>query len=511
LTGYSPRDLLDVEAFGRASEAALGALARETRGIGVLVGGVVPNPDPEGRRLHNVAALLDEGKVLSRTEKCLLPNYDVFDEARYFEPGSSVQVKSFRGHKFGVTVCEDAWGEEIISGRRIYLKDPVAELVREGAEIILNLSGSPFETSKLEHRKKIFERVASEQGIPSVYVNLVGGNDSLVFDGASFVIDRAGRLAAQAKAFEEDLVLWDTETGLGEIREAVQGEEENLLRALCLGTRDYTHKCGFRTAVIGLSGGIDSSLVATIAARALGPENVWGIAMPSAYSSGGSLTDARKLAENLGIHYQVVPIEKMYQAFLDELGPRFGGGPPDLAEENLQARVRGNILMALSNKHGHLVLSTGNKSEMAVGYCTLYGDMAGGLAVISDLSKTTVYALARHVNREAEVIPQASLTKPPSAELRPGQTDQDTLPPYDVLDPIVDDAIEESLTEAEIVARGFDPEVVKRVFGMIRANEYKRQQAAPGLKVTGRAFGLGRRYPLAMRYRLRGPEGGESV
>ncbi len=506
LLGYPPRDLLDLDALGRASEAALGLLARETRGVGVLVGAIVPNPDPEGRRLHNAAVLLDEGKILGRTEKCLLPNYDVFDEARYFQPASAVRVSSFRGHKLGVTVCEDVWSEEIVSGRRLYLKDPVAELVRQGAEIIINLSGSPFETNKFEQRKRIFERIAREQGVASVYVNLVGGNDSLVFDGASFVIDRAGRLAAQAKAFEEDLVLWDAETGLGEIREVSREEEENLLAALSLGTRDYAHKCGFRTAVIGLSGGIDSSLAAAIAARALGPENVWGVSMPSAYSSEGSLTDARKLAENLGIHYQVIPIEKIFQTFLDGLGPRFGGASPDVAEENLQARVRGNILMALSNKFGHLVLSTGNKSEIAVGYCTLYGDMVGGLAVISDLSKTAVYALARYVNREAEIIPSASLTKPPSAELRPGQKDQDTLPPYDVLDPIVDGAIEESLTEAEIVARGFDPEVVRRVFGMIRANEYKRQQAAPGLKVTGRAFGVGRRYPLAMRYRLQGPD-----
>jgi NAD+ synthase (glutamine-hydrolysing) len=506
LIGYPPRDLLDLDALGRASEAALDLLARETRGIGVLVGAVVPNLDPGGRRLHNAAVLLDDGKILDRTAKCLLPNYDVFDEARYFQPASAVQVSSFRGHKLGVTICEDAWGEEIFSGRRLYLDDPVAELVRQGAEILINLSGSPFDRNKFRQRKKIFERIAREHGVASVYVNLVGGNDSLVFDGASFVIDRAERLAAQAKAFEEDLLLWDTETGLGEIREVSREEEENLLAALTLGTRDYAHKCGFQTAVIGLSGGIDSSLAAVIAARALGPENVWGVSMPSAYSSEGSLTDARKLAENLGIHYQVIPIEKIFQTFLDELGPNFGGASPDVAEENLQARVRGNILMALSNKFGHLVLSTGNKSEVAVGYCTLYGDMAGGLAVISDLSKTAVYRLARHVNREAEIIPSATLTKPPSAELRPDQKDQDTLPPYDVLDPIVEGAIEESLTEAEIVARGFDPEVVRRVFGMIRANEYKRQQAAPGLKVTGRAFGVGRRYPLAMRYRPGGPD-----
>jgi NAD+ synthetase len=345
--------------------------------------------------------------------------------------------------------------------------------------------------------------MAREHGLASVYVNLVGGNDSLVFDGASFAIDRAGKITARAKAFEEDLVLWDLDAQRGEMRREVSNHEESLLRALVLGTRDYARKCGFRTAVVGLSGGIDSSLVAVIAARALGPENVWGVSMPSAYSSKGSLADAKRLAKNLGIAYRVIPIEKAFRTFLDELHPHFAGRAADTTEENLQARVRGNILMALSNKFGHLVLSTGNKSELAVGYCTLYGDMAGGLAVISDLPKTTVYAVARHVNRSGEVIPRACLTKAPSAELRPDQTDQDTLPPYEVLDPILEAAIEESLPKEEAVARGFDPEVVERVYAMIRANEYKRQQAAPALKVTGKAFGLGRRHPIAARYRLR--------
>jgi NAD+ synthetase len=509
LTGYPPRDLLDVNAFVRASADALRTLARETRGIGVLVGAAIPSTRATGRRVSNVAVLLDEGRVLAITRKVLLPNYDVFDEVRYFEPASSVSVRTFRGRKLGVTICEDAWAEEIFSGRRLYRKDPVEELARQGAEVILNLSASPFETGKLSHRVRIFERIAREHGLPSVYVNLVGGNDSLVFDGGSFAVDRRGRLAARAKAFEEDLVLWDLDTGRGELRRQIANTEENLLRALTLGTADYARKCGFRSAVVGLSGGIDSALVAVIAARALGPENVWGISMPSAYSSRGSLSDAKALARNLGIHYRVIPIEKAYRTFLDELNPHFGGLAPDTTEENLQARIRGNILMALSNKHGHLVLSTGNKSELAVGYCTLYGDMAGGLAVISDLPKTTVYRVARHVNRREEVIPRACLTKAPSAELRPNQTDQDTLPPYEVLDPILEAAIEESLTAEDIVARGFDPATVERVFRMIRANEYKRQQAAPGLRVTGKAFGLGRRYPIAARYRL--PEGDRGV
>jgi NAD+ synthase (glutamine-hydrolysing) len=399
-------------------------------------------------------------------------------------------------------VCEDAWAEESFSGRRLYRKDPVAELARQGAEVILNLSASPFEVGKLSHRQRIFERVAREHGIPSVYVNLVGGNDSLVFDGESFAVDRRGRVAAHASAFEEDLILWDLDTGIGDMRRPLGSTEKSLLEALVLGTRDYAHKCGFRSAVVGLSGGIDSSLVAVIAARALGPGNVWGVSMPSAYSSQGSLTDAKALAENLGIHYQVIPIEKTFRTFLDELQPQFGGLPADATEENLQARIRGNILMALSNKQGHLVLSTGNKSELAVGYCTLYGDMAGGLAVINDLPKTTVYAVSREVNREREVIPAACLTKPPSAELRPDQTDQDTLPPYEVLDPILEAAIEESLPAEEIVERGFDRSIVERVFKLIRTNEYKRQQAAPGLRVTGKAFGIGRRYPIAARYRL---------
>jgi NAD+ synthetase len=502
LTGYPPRDLLDIDAFVRASEVALKPLAAATRGIGVLVGTAVRSPRPRGRRALNVAALLDAGRVQSLTSKCLLPNYDVFDEVRYFEPAGTVRVKEFRGRRLGVTVCEDAWAEESFSGRRIYRKDPVAELARQGAEVILNLSASPFDTGKPVHRQRILERVAREHGIPSVYVNLVGGNDSLVFDGASFAVDRRGRVGALANAFEEDLILWDLDTGKGDVRRPVEGREESLLAALVLGTRDYARKCGFRSAVVGLSGGIDSSLVAAIAARALGPENVWGVAMPSAYSSAGSLSDARALAANLGIHYQVIPIEKTFRTFLEELEPHFGGRPPDTTEENLQARIRGNILMALSNKHGHLVLSTGNKSELAVGYCTLYGDMAGGLAVINDLPKTTVYAVSRHVNREREIIPAACLTKPPSAELKPDQTDQDTLPPYEVLDPILEAAIEESLPAEEIVDRGFDPAIVERVFGMIRANEYKRQQAAPGLRVTGKAFGVGRRYPIAARYRL---------
>jgi NAD+ synthase (glutamine-hydrolysing) len=306
---------------------------------------------------------------------------------------------------------------------------------------------------------------------------------------------------ARARAFEEDLVVWDWEAGAGEMHEAIDSEEERILRALTLGLRDYAGKCGFRTAVTGLSGGIDSALVTVLACRALGPENVHGVSLPSAYSSEGSLRDAQQLAENLGIHYQVIPIEKLFQAYLDELKPHFGAKAPDTTEENIQARIRGNVLMALSNKFGHLVLSTGNKSELAVGYCTLYGDMAGGLAVISDLLKTEVYALARHVNREGEIIPQSCLTKAPSAELRPNQTDQDTLPPYELLDPIVDGAIEESLTEEALIGRGFDEATVRRVFAMIRANEYTRQQAAPGLKVSGRAFGVGRRYPIAARYR----------
>lgn len=502
LTGYPPRDLLDAKVFVKSSEEVLSALARDTRGIGLLVGTAVRNPDPSGRRVLNVAALLDEGRVQSLTAKSLLPTYDVFDELRYFEPASAVEVKQFRGRRLGVTICEDAWADETFSGRKLHQRDPIASLVDQGAEIIVNLSGSPFDRKKSATRRRVFERIARERRLPSVFVNLVGGNDSLVFDGNSFVMGRDGRIAARALAFEEDLVLWDSKTGEGDLRDEIAIDEERILRALCLGTRDYAHKCGFRRAVIGLSGGIDSSLVAVIAARALGPENVYGVSMPSAYSSEGSLEDAKQLAGNLGIHYQSIPIEKLYQGYLDDLGAQFEGKAPDATEENLQARVRGNILMALSNKFGHLVLSTGNKSELAVGYCTLYGDMAGGLAVISDLLKTEVYAVSRHINRGGEVIPASCITKPPSAELRPNQRDEDTLPPYEVLDPILDAAIEKSLAEEEVIARGHDVEIVRKVFSMIRLNEYKRQQAPPGLKVTGRAFGVGRRYPIASRYRL---------
>jgi len=501
-TGYPPRDLVDGAGFVKASEGALEDLARRTRGVGVLVGAVAFNPQPHGPRFRNVAALLDEGRVQSLTVKSLLPSYDVFDEVRYFAPATAVEVKPFRGRRLGVTICEDAWAMESFSGRLIHAVNPVADLAGQGADLILNVSGSPFERKKPERRLRIFQRIAADHGLPSVFVNLVGGNDGLVFDGESFALDARGRVVARAHAFEEDLVIWDTETGEGDIREAVAPEEERILRALCLGTRDYAAKCGFRTAVTGLSGGIDSALVTAIAARALGPENVHGISLPSAYSSEGSLRDARLLARNLGIRHEVIPIEKLFQAYLDELKPHFAGKEADTTEENIQARIRGNILMALSNKFGHLVLSTGNKSELAVGYCTLYGDMAGGLAVISDLLKTEVYALARHLNRGGEIIPADCFTKPPSAELRPNQTDQDTLPPYEALDPIIDGAIEESLTEEELIAQGFDEALVRRVYKMIRVNEYKRQQAPPGLKVTGRAFGVGRRYPIAARYRL---------
>jgi NAD+ synthetase len=494
--------LVEKPGFIERSETELLRLARNLPPIPTLVGYVRRSRANQGKKVANAAAWLEGGKVVVDYAKILLPFYDVFDESRYFEPGSSVCVHEFGGFRVGITICEDTWNDKHFWANRLYTRDPVEECVAAGANLLLNIASSPYNTEKIQFRYDMLKTIADKQGIPVAYVNHVGGNDQLLFDGSSLAFNARGELAVRAHAFAEDLVIFDTSDGAKEIRPSPASEAEEIYQALCLGIRDYLRKCGFKKVLVGLSGGIDSSLVATLAADALGPENVLGVGMPGPYSSPGSIRDAETLARNLGIEFRVIPITPVFESYLETLDPAFEGAPRDVTEENIQARIRGNILMALSNKFGSLLLSTGNKSELAVGYCTLYGDMAGGLAVIADVPKTTVYALARYINRTAQRIPQACLEKPPSAELRPNQTDQDSLPPYDVLDGILKAYIEENRGVDEIAAtlQHLDPSLVRRTVRMVNAAEYKRQQAPPTLKVTAKAFGMGRRYPIAQKF-----------
>ncbi len=455
-----------------------------------------------GKTATNSAAVLEGGKIVFRQNKMLLPTYDVFDEARYFVPAERQDLCEIRGRKVALTVCEDAWNDKQFWERRLYRRDPVEELVAQGAQLLISINASPYHMGKRDLRREIFAASARRHGLPLVYVNQVGGNDQLVFDGSSFAVDAAGEVTAAAASFAEDLVFVDTDSGQGDIHASLPDECEAAYEALVLGTRDYIRKCGFSQVLLGLSGGIDSSLTAVIAADAVGPQNVVGVAMPGPYSSEGSMTDARALAVNLGLRFEVVSITAVYDRFLKDLAPLFLGAAKDVTEENLQARLRGVTLMALSNKWGALVLTTGNKSELAVGYCTLYGDMIGGLAVISDVPKTLVYQLARIANRRhAGAIPESVFTKPPSAELRPNQKDTDSLPDYAVLDTILRCYVEENLVPAEIAAQHNLPvELVCDIVNKVDRNEYKRQQAAPGLKVTSKAFGIGRRFPIAQRF-----------
>ncbi len=504
--GYPPKDLLLKPRFVDENGRAVEQLAACTRGgPAVLVGFVGRNEQPVGRSLYNAAALLEDGRVVDQFHKTLLPTYDVFDEDRYFEAGDAPHVGELhaggRAVKLGVTICEDLWNDERTIRRRRYHENPINRLVEAGAEIIVNASASPFEVHKQAFREKLLGGQAAAKGLPLVFVNQVGGNDELIFDGASCVFDSTGRVAARARAFDEDLLIVDLD-GLDAARHEPYPEPiASVWQALVLGTRDYAAKCGFREVVLGLSGGIDSALTAAVAAEALGPDRVHGVAMPSRYSSQGSLDDAAALAAHLGIRIETIPIGPMHEVFERRLAAHFEGRPPDITEENIQARIRGNVIMALSNKFGWLPLTTGNKSELAVGYCTLYGDMCGGLAVISDVPKTLVYELSRFVNRQAgrEVIPSSSITKPPSAELKPDQHDQQSLPPYDVLDAILHEYIEQEKSADEIIAMGHDAAVVRDVIRKVDTNEYKRKQAATGLKVTSRAFGVGRRMPIAAR------------
>ena len=498
LLGYPPRDLLLQRDFVERSWEVLEELAADLRDAPpVLVALAEPNETFEGRPLFNGAALLTDGQIGTRFRKSLLPTYDVFDEDRYFEPAADSQILRIGDSILGVTICEDIWNDRNFWKRRRYHKDPVEQLAQAGAQYVINLSASPFSVGKQRLREAMLSQMAAKHGLPLIYVNQVGGNDDLIFDGRSCAFDAGGKLVARARGFAEDLLIVDTDLLEGRIEEDDFEPEAEVWKALVLGTRDYVLKCGFSRVLLGLSGGIDSAVTAAVAAEAVGPANVLGVLMPSPYSSRGSVVDAETLARNLRVSTLVLPIESIMQAFDGILADAFVGRPRDVTEENIQARIRGNLLMALSNKYGALLLTTGNKSELAVGYCTLYGDMSGGLAVISDVPKTMIYRLARWLNRGRTVIPDSVLTKAPSAELRPNQTDQDSLPPYDVLDEILARHIEQHQSASEIIAAGFEESVVKTVFKMVKRAEFKRKQAAPGLKVTDRAFGTGWRMPIA--------------
>jgi len=495
VTGYPPRDLLEHPAFVEAGLRALEDVATRL-GIPALVGFVARNESGKGKPLHNSAALLCDGRIASVHHKSLLPTYDVFDEERYFEPGRFPAPAAACGARLAVTICEDLWRPA--EGLRFrYHFDPVPVVMQSGADAIVNLSASPFTLGKSKARREILSGVAKRYGAPLIYVNQVGGNDELVFDGGSMILSSSGDVVAQARSFEEELVVADLAALPGALSECPESPPEAAFRALVLGTRDYMHKCGFRRAVLGLSGGVDSALTACIAAEALGAENVTGVSMPSRFSSAHSVDDAEALARNLGIRFLKIPIEPAHEALLGMLEPSFKGLPPDATEENIQARIRGIILMALANKFGWLTLATGNKSELATGYCTLYGDMCGGLAPLGDVPKTMVYQIARWFNSEREIIPTRTLTKAPSAELRPGQTDQDTLPPYDVVDQVLHLYVEEQKDLDDIVAAGVERATAADVIRRIESSEFKRRQAVPGLKITSRAFGHGRRVPIA--------------
>jgi NAD+ synthase (glutamine-hydrolysing) len=500
ICGYPPQDLVERPSFAERNQQELLRLAKKIP-LPSLVGFVGDAMDNTGKPVANSAALIAKGKILFEQRKMLLPTYDVFDESRYFQPAHTQHVFPFHSEQLGITICEDSWNDKSFWPQQLYDRDPVTEIVRKGSSLLLNISSSPYTLDKRSLRHDMLQAIAKEHRVPVVYVNQVGGNDSLIFDGSSVAFMPDGRVAARAKSFEEDLIFFDSVTGEGDIRPIIEDELDAAFRALVLGTRDYVRKCGFKKVVVGLSGGVDSALVASIAVEALGKENVLGAGMPGPYSSEGSVRDARQLAANLGVEFVVLPISDTFNCYRKTLAPVLAGRPEDATEENIQARIRGNLLMALSNKLGSLVLSTGNKSEMAVGYCTLYGDMAGGLAVISDVPKTMVYALAEFINRKRELIPQETITKAPSAELRPNQRDQDSLPDYGVLDRILKAYVEDVRSPEEIADHfDFPLDLVRSVALRVDQNEYKRKQAPPGLKLTSKAFSVGRRFPLAQKF-----------
>jgi NAD+ synthase (glutamine-hydrolysing) len=501
LCGYPPADFLEKPSFLARCRAAVDELAAATRDLptAVLVGVALAADAESGKPAVNAAVLLDGGRLLLEQHKRLLPFYDVFDEQRYFAPSRPQRVVELDGLRLAITICEDAWNDKNYWPRPLYAVDPVEELMRQQPAIHINLSASPFWHGKRAMRRQMLSAIARRDGMPVLLSNQVGGNDSLIFDGTSLALNARGELIAQAASFEEDLILVDP-FGAPPVPAPEEDDTEAAYRALVLGTRDYVRKCGFKKVLVGLSGGIDSALVAAIAADALGAENVVGVGMPSPYSSPGSIDDSRRLAANLGIRYEVIGISGLFQEFTHALEPLFAGTKPDTTEENIQSRIRGSLLMALSNKFSALVLTTGNKSEMAVGYCTLYGDMVGALAVIGDLVKTRVYQVCRWINQNGEVIPTAILDKPPSAELRPDQKDTDSLPPYEVLDPILEAYVERYETPETIAkANGFPLVLVQQVVRLVERSEYKRQQAAPVLKVTSKSFGMGRRFPIAVK------------
>jgi len=496
ITGYPPQDLVFKSRFVPLNLEILARLHAEV-GPAPLVTGFIDRNEGPGAPFRNAAAILEKGRPLQKIYKSLLPTYDVFDEDRYFEPALEVEPVQLAGRTSGLTICEDVWAPPFLP-RRLYPRDPVRSLVVRGAEIIFNISASPFTSGKPRQRLEMLSKLAAETARPLLYCNALGGNDQLVFDGNSLAFDAQGRCLAQLPPFQECVRVIDMDAP--PIDPIYQSEPEELHAALVLGLRDYAQKCGFKSVVLGLSGGIDSAVTAVIAAEALGPDAVHGITMPTHFSSPGSIDDSRLLAETLRIHFANIPIQRSFDTFKEQFHDIFAGLPEDTTEENMQPRLRAMTLMALSNKFGHLLLTTGNKSELAVGYCTIYGDMAGGLALISDMPKTKIYELARWINRKCDIIPADTITKPPSAELKPGQRDQDTLPPYELLDEILQLYVEESITARDIIARGYDEKTVRWVARRVDLNEWKREQAAPGLKVTGKAFGLGRRMPLAQRF-----------
>jgi len=498
--GYPPRDLVERASFVDRNRETAEQIAAETQGIAVICGMVTPAHAETGKSVMNSAALLQDGKIAFVQSKMLLPTYDVFDEMRNFAPARSQSLFPFCGDQVALTICEDAWNDKLFWPKRLYVVDPIEALIRAGGNLVLNISASPFWIGKREIRRDMLAAIARHHKVSVAMVNQVGGNDSLLFDGSSIVLDATGKVISQGRSFEEDLVYFDSESLTGDLHEQVEGEEASVYAALVLGTRDYIHKCGFSKAIVGLSGGIDSALTAVIAVDAVGPENVFGVGMPGPYSSPGSVHDARALATNLGIRFELLPIDRAFNAYCETLKKIFAGQAEDVTEENIQSRARGTMLMALSNKFGAIVLSTGNKSELGVGYCTLYGDMVGGLAVISDVPKTLVYRLSRYVNSRRAVIPKDTLEKPPSAELRPDQRDSDSLPAYEILDAVLEDYVEDAKSADRIAAeRGFDIETVRRVVRMVDRAEYKRQQAAPGIKISPKAFGYGRRFPIAAK------------